>query len=189
MPEERDKQMSSTRLKVKEDMYVTSGQGLDSSSHLMKAPLLNLLNAVYNQSRYLGRGHRGKVSQCGLHNTTHHLQFHGINNENLGWREKTKHKHLCCLHGSANSDGITGHGAAVTALGVGHHPTILAAKTHLSKLCPPPTSHTELRLDHLNTRSTTFDQYEYVKPGLYPVSSHTVLGIKWCFFPPPGVRS
>lgn len=64
--------------------------------------------------------------------------------------------HLFCLHGSANSDRITGHGAAVTALWVGHYPTVLAAKTHLSKLCSPPTSHTELRLDHLNRGNTTF---------------------------------
>lgn len=124
------------------------------------------------------------------HKPNHHLEFQRINNENLGCRDKIKHEHLSCLHGSANRDGITGPGAAVTALWVGHQPTILAAKTHLSKLCPPPTGHTELRLDHLNARSTTFVQvHEHVKTGLYPLSSYTVLGIKWCFFPPPGVRS
>lgn len=74
MPEERDKQMSSTRLKVKEDMYVTSVQGL-GSSNLMKAPLLNLLDAIDNQSRYLGGGHRSKVSQGGLLNTIHPFIF------------------------------------------------------------------------------------------------------------------
>lgn len=74
VPEERDKQMSSTRLKVKEDMYVTSVQGL-GSSNLMKAPLLNLLDAIDNQSRYLGGGHRSKVSQGGLLNTIHPFRF------------------------------------------------------------------------------------------------------------------
>lgn len=75
VPEEIDKQMSSTRLKVKEDMYVRSLQGLDSSSHLMKAPLFNLLDAIDNQSRYLGGGHRSKVSQCGLLNTIRAFRF------------------------------------------------------------------------------------------------------------------
>lgn len=33
----------------------------------MQASVLNLLNAVDNQSGYFGRGDRSKVSQCGLH--------------------------------------------------------------------------------------------------------------------------
>lgn len=74
-PQERVN-MSPTRLKVKEDMHMTSGPGLDCSSpHLMKAPLLNLLNAIDNQNRYLGGSHRSKVSQCGPLKTMHPFRF------------------------------------------------------------------------------------------------------------------
>lgn len=145
----------SPTMNVREDMFVTLVALDSSSSNLMKAPFLNLLNAIDNQSGYLWGGHRSKVSQCGLLNTTHRLLHQDI----VKRRAKKKTRldlHLCGLHGSANSDGIAGSGTAVTALWVGHRPTILAAKTHLSKLGSPPTSHTELRPDHLNTRSVTF---------------------------------
>lgn len=58
--------------------------------------------------------------------------------------------YLCVLDGRADSDGITGHGAAVTTLRVGHCPTVLAAKVHLAKLCSLSTCYAELRLDHLS---------------------------------------
>lgn len=56
-------------------MDVTGVQGLDSSPNLMKASFLNLFNAIDNQSRYLGGGHRSKVGQCGLFNKIHPFTF------------------------------------------------------------------------------------------------------------------
>lgn len=63
--------------------------------------------------------------------------------------------YLCVLDGSANSCGITGQGTVVTTLRVSHHPTILAAKVYLAKLCSSSTWYTELRLDHLSDRENT----------------------------------
>lgn len=73
--------------------------------------------------------------------------------------------YLCVLDGSADSDGNTGHGAAVTTLRVGHCPTVLTAKVHLAKLCSPSTCYAELRLDHLSDtgkRKSTFTKWKLV---------------------------
>lgn len=72
--------------------------------------------------------------------------------------EIMKPMYLCAPDERAESGGITGEGALVTAFRVSHSPAVLAAEIQLAKFCSSSTWCTELRLDNLGEAKMEFIQ-------------------------------